>query len=191
MTSLPEVGNSFGICTIGQGYCVTSTWQGAASGLLQLICPFREYNGRLSRLFCDEWSVLAGEELTGLQLMGWTQGILLQNNSGGCLRVLQPYNAAGERHLAKLTGEVHGFRLCLIFFELLRNFLHWNTDSYRGRAGNDAVDLIFRDLATCCFFSHVESLIASLLILVGIGTVRKAVISWSFTKGILIYLATY
>nr|DAN96986.1 MAG TPA: N-terminal conserved domain of Nudc [Caudoviricetes sp.] len=70
-------------------------------------------------------------------------------------------------------------------------FLHRNTDFYRGRAGNDAVDLIFRDLAMCCFFSHVESLIASLLILVGIGTASKAVICWSFTKGILIYLATY
>lgn len=35
-----------------------------------LIHPFREGNGRLSRLLCDVRSVLAGRGLTGLQPVG-------------------------------------------------------------------------------------------------------------------------
>ncbi len=52
---------------------------------------------------------------------------LLQGDSGGCIRELQPYDAAGERYLARLAGEANGFRLCQILFELLLNFLHRNT----------------------------------------------------------------
>lgn len=92
------------------------------------------------------------EGLAGLQLMGWTQGVLLQGDSGGCIRELQPYDAAGERYLARLAGEANGFRLCQILFELLLNFLHRNTGFDCGWAGNGTVDLSFSDLAVCCFF---------------------------------------
>jgi hypothetical protein len=55
--------------------------------------------------------------------------------------------------------------------------------SEASRLSVEIQDLSFRDLAICSFFSHGESLIVSLLILVGIETASKAVICWSFTKG--------
>lgn len=93
------------------------------------------------------------------KVCGRAQDVLLQGNTGECLRALQPYDSAGERYFARLASEANGFRLCLIFFELLLKFLHRNARFDCGWAGNCAVDLSSGDLSMCCFFCHGESLV--------------------------------
>jgi fido (protein-threonine AMPylation protein) len=84
-------------------------------GIWILIHPFREGNGRLSRLLCDVLAVLAGKGLLDYSLWDEHKAFYFKGNTGRRIRELQPYDATGERHLARLTGEANGFRLCLIF----------------------------------------------------------------------------
>lgn len=105
-----------------------------------MIHPFREGNGRMSRLLCDVLSALAGKGLLDNSLWVEHKG-LLQSNTSSCIRELQPYDATDGRNLVRLTGEANSFRLCLVVLKLLRNFLYRYTGFFRGCAGNGTIDL--------------------------------------------------
>jgi fido (protein-threonine AMPylation protein) len=96
-----------------------------------LIHPFREGNGRLSRLLCDVLSVLAGKGLLDYSLWDEHKAFYFKAIQAGVSGNYSPMMQLVS-DLARLTGEANGFRLCLILFELLLNFLHRNTGFDRG-----------------------------------------------------------
>ncbi len=73
-----------------------------------------------------------------------------------------------------ISERADGFRLCLEAFELLLDFFHRNTRFNRGRTGNGAEQLRFRDLRGGCFLRRDHYLVSYAVILVLLSDASKA-----------------